>query len=196
MIRSSTKSQADARSAHAERGCNHPDCAEAGVHRAPRSRDQLDSYYWFCREHARGYNAAWNFFVGMDRREIEDYQKADLTWHRPTWRLGGNRRMNGDARNGAAWRRGDFTDPYGIFEEDEGRFGQHAAPRHMPAGGREALAILNLPSTATDSDIKTRYKELVKRLHPDINGDDKQAVDQLKIVIEAYRTLSRRAAMR
>lgn len=193
MIGFSTKSQADARSASPERGCDHPDCADAGVHRAPRSRDQLDSFYWFCREHARRYNAAWNFFGDMNRREIEDYQKADLTWHRPTWPLGGTPRMNGGARINAAWRRGDFTDSCGVFDEDSGPGGQDAGARRMPAEERQALAILNLPNAATDRDIKARYKELVKRLHPDVNGDDEQAVDQLKIVIEAYRTLSRRS---
>ena len=195
MIGFSSKSQAAARSASSERGCDHPDCAEAGEHRAPRSRDQLDSYYWFCLKHARSYNAAWNFFLGMDRSAIEDYTKADLTWHRPTWPLGGIKRKNGEARFNAAWRRGNVTDPYRVFDADEDPAGRDPSLRRIPAGEREALAILNLPGMATDGDIKARYKELVKRLHPDINGEDKQAVDQLKIVIEAYRTLSRRSAV-
>ena len=190
MIGSSSKNQAEARSASPERGCDHADCTEAGEHRAPRSRDELDSYFWFCRDHARRYNADWNFFLGMDREEIEDYTKADLTWHRPTWRIGGKPRINGEARLNAAWRRGDFGNPSGIFDDVEG-----AALTRMPPREREALAVLNLGGAATDSDIKGRYKELVKRLHPDINGDDKAAVDQLKTVIEAYRTLSRRATV-
>ncbi|MFP6729779.1 MAG: DnaJ domain-containing protein [Alphaproteobacteria bacterium] len=190
MFGSSSKNQADARSASPERDCDHPDCAEAGEHRAPRSRDELDSYFWFCRDHARSYNADWNFFLGMDRKEIEDYTKADLTWHRPTWRLGGKARIDGEARLNSAWQRRDFGDPYSIFDNEE-----DAALHRMPLKEREARAVLNLPGMATDDNIKARYKELVKRLHPDINGDDKQAVDQLKAVIEAYRTLSRRAAL-
>ena len=195
MIVSSSKNQADARSAVPERGCDHPDCAEAGMHRAPRSRDRLDSDYWFCREHARSYNAAWNFFLGMDRSEIEDYTKADLTWHRPTWRLGGKSRINGEARLAAAWRRGDYSDPCGVFDDAGSAGGADTILARMPPKEREALAVLNLGGAATDSDIKARYKELVKRLHPDINGDDKKSVDQLKNVIEAYRTLSRRVSV-
>ncbi len=195
MFGFSSKNQAEARSTSAERGCDHPDCAEAGEHRAPHSRDALDSYYWFCLEHARSYNAAWNFFGDMDRHEIEHYQKEDVTWHRPTWRLGGNRRMSGAARLNAAWRRGDFTDSYSLFDDDDDPAAGDPGLRRMPAPEREALAILNLPSTASGSEIKARYKELVKRLHPDVNGEDKQAVDQLKTVIEAYRTLSQRSSV-
>ncbi len=192
MFGTSSKNQAEARRAGAARGCDHPDCSEAGEYRAPRSRDALDSYFWFCLEHARRYNAAWNFFGDMDRQAIEDYQKEDVTWHRPTWRMGGNRRAGDAARMNAAWRRGDFSDPYSIFNDD-GPAARDPGLRRMPAPERESLAILNLPSTATSSEIKARYKALVKRLHPDVNGEDEMAVVQLKTVIEAYRTLSKRA---
>ena len=170
------------------RGCDSPGCDADGVHRAPRSRDSLREYYWFCLEHIRGYNAAWNFFAGMKQGEIEAYLHADFTWHRPTWPLGGQARLNG------MWNGSAFEDPFGAFgarAENEGGAanGAHWRP---PAGEREALAIMNLPLTATADEIKSRYKALVKRLHPDVNGDDKQAVDQLKVVIEAYRVLSRR----
>jgi len=52
--------------------------------------------------------------------------------------------------------------------------------------------VLNLSPDATATEIRTRYKELVKRLHPDVNGGDRKAEDQLKTVIEAYRLLSGR----
>jgi curved DNA-binding protein CbpA len=37
--------------------------------------------------------------------------------------------------------------------------------------------------------IKARYKELVKRFHPDANGGDKGAEEQLKLINQAYSTL-------
>jgi DnaJ-class molecular chaperone len=37
--------------------------------------------------------------------------------------------------------------------------------------------------------VKARYKELVKRHHPDANGGDKSAEERFKTVSEAYRTL-------
>lgn len=180
----------ESRSEDPSRGCDHPGCEAGGAHRAPRSRDTLDSYYWFCLEHARSYNAAWNFFSGMKRSEIEDYLHADLTWHRPTWPLGGGRRIN------AAWKGDAMANPFGIFGAREAGGNGAAADGsvEVPEGEREALAILNLSLSASAGDIKARYKELVKRLHPDVNGGDRQAEDQLKVVIEAYRVLSGRRA--
>jgi curved DNA-binding protein CbpA len=37
--------------------------------------------------------------------------------------------------------------------------------------------------------LKARYKELVKRFHPDANGGDKAAEERLKLVNQAYATL-------
>jgi DnaJ-class molecular chaperone len=37
--------------------------------------------------------------------------------------------------------------------------------------------------------IKARYKELVKRFHPDANGGDRGAEERLKQVIKAYGVL-------
>jgi curved DNA-binding protein CbpA len=39
------------------------------------------------------------------------------------------------------------------------------------------------------AEIRTRYRTLVKKLHPDINGGDKSAEEQLKVVNQAYSTL-------
>jgi hypothetical protein len=46
--------------------CDHPGCEAGGDYRAPRSRLELNHYYWFCLDHVRGYNAAWNYYAGMN----------------------------------------------------------------------------------------------------------------------------------
>ena len=68
----------------AVRTCAHPDCNLVGEFRAPRSRDALDSYYWFCLEHVREYNAAWNYYADMDDTAIEAEKRNDVVWRRPT----------------------------------------------------------------------------------------------------------------
>jgi curved DNA-binding protein CbpA len=39
--------------------------------------------------------------------------------------------------------------------------------------------------------LKRRYKELVKKHHPDANGGDRGAEERLKSINEAYTTLRR-----
>ena len=52
-----------------------------------------------------------------------------------------------------------------------------------------SLEALNLEATATLQDVKTRFKELVKRFHPDANGGDRGAEENLRQVIKAYGQL-------
>jgi DnaJ-class molecular chaperone len=48
---------------------------------------------------------------------------------------------------------------------------------------------MDLDETATLQDIKMRYKQLVKRFHPDANGGDKRAEERFKSINEAYSNL-------
>jgi hypothetical protein len=52
-----------------------------------------------------------------------------------------------------------------------------------------AMDTLQLAHNATLIEIKARYKELVKRFHPDANGGDRGAEERLKQVIKAYGVL-------
>ena len=44
-------------------------------------------------------------------------------------------------------------------------------------------------ATPTEVAIKARYKELVKRHHPDANGGDRSSEDKLREIIQAYNFL-------
>ena len=54
---------------------------------------------------------------------------------------------------------------------------------------KKALSALGLDETADSAAIKARYKELVKRLHPDANGGDRSSEDKLREIIRAYNYL-------
>lgn len=169
---------------HALRMCDTPGCPNEGAHRAPRSRDALTEYYWFCLEHVRGYNAQWDYFAGMSENEVEAFIVADITGHRPTWPMGVPR---GD---GPPIRGDRLKDTFGVFGADGG--GAPDAPAvELPNNERDALATMNLERTATPEEIKDRFKALVKQLHPDVNGRDESAEERLRVVIEAYRLLVR-----
>ncbi len=54
----------------------------------------------------------------------------------------------------------------------------------------KAKTLLGLSDKATLSEIKTRYKNLMKQWHPDTHPDDEQTAHEMSIQInEAYATL-------
>lgn len=178
----------------ASRSCEWPDCAHEGVHRAPRDRDNLRDYRWLCLEHVREYNAHWNYFAGMADSEWSSMQKSQATWERPTWPMG--------ARSGFAWQEREkrVRDDLDALAQGTG-----ARPRGAPNGEKtaaclppeqeRALAVLDLDGTATLKDVKKRFKQLVKRYHPDANGGPKAPTkasqERLRRVIEAYAQLKK-----
>jgi PBP1b-binding outer membrane lipoprotein LpoB len=65
------------------------------------------------------------------------------------------------------------------------------APRKPAVGplALQSLERLGLEEGADAETIKTRFKSLVKQLHPDVNGGDRATEDQLREIIDAYNTL-------
>ena len=50
----------------------------------------------------------------------------------------------------------------------------------------DPFAILGVPSTASEEEIKAAYRKLAKKYHPDLNPGDKQAEQKMREVNEAY----------
>lgn len=51
--------------------------------------------------------------------------------------------------------------------------------------------ILELPSDATEEEIKLAYRQLARRYHPDVNPGDRAAEERFKQIAHAYHTLSK-----
>lgn len=172
--------------------CQWDGCRKAGEHRAPVGRMREGEYFRFCFDHVRDYNKAYNYFSGLNDTDIARFQKEALTGHRPTWTVGvnGHARVAPEAsrmRSGAAGYYNRLRDPFGLFGGDQPR----AQPRERKLRALEAKALesLGLDGKATGADIKARYKELVKRHHPDANGGARGSEDRFRDVIQAYRLL-------
>ena len=54
---------------------------------------------------------------------------------------------------------------------------------------KKALETLGLPETAAAEEIRARYKDLVKRHHPDANGGDRSQEARLQEIIQAHKLL-------
>jgi hypothetical protein len=159
--------------------CEHPGCDQPGEYRAPRSRSALTDYRWLCLEHVREFNAAWDFYKGMSPGEIEAHRRADTSWQRPTWPLG---------RLGGALPEDAILDPLDVL-------GARGARRRAPAAIdtpselRQPLDTFGLHWPVSLDEVKTRYKELAKRHHPDANGGSREAEERLKRINLAYAAL-------
>ncbi len=170
--------------------CEWPGCAGAATHRAPKGRGRENEYWRFCLDHVREYNHSYNFFAGMNTNDIAQYQREAVVGHRPTWKMG----MNGGkptgrsraARFGPAFE--GANDPYGLFG-DAPNGEQRRETRTIRNAERKALNALGFEGEATAAQIKVRFKELVKRHHPDANNGDRSTEDRLREIIDAYNYL-------
>jgi hypothetical protein len=176
--------------------CQWKGCNAAGSHRAPRGRGKDGQYYLFCLEHVRQYNAAYNYFDGMNDSEVQDFQKDAMTGHRPTWKVGVNAAAPGAApvRPAAAHAPGfgfRTLDPHAFFARRAKAAREQAAEtrRQLKPLEKKSLHTLSLPAEATRVEIKARFKELVKIYHPDANGGDQRSGDKLREIIQAYNYL-------
>jgi hypothetical protein len=175
--------------------CDWPGCAHGATHRAPKGRDHEREYWRFCLDHVREYNSSYNFFAGMSDDAVARYQKDAITGHRPTWKmgmLGGHRAAKPRTRFDNAYDGAD--DPFEMFGElgarpRRGQTRQEAERRTVRNAERKALHTLGLETEAQRTEIKARFKELVKRHHPDANGGDRGSEDKLREIIEAYNYL-------
>lgn len=115
----------------------------------------------------------------MTVSEIEDHLRDDVVWRRPTWPLSAPEHQ---------LRPDPIRAPFELFEEllENSIFYQQVATE--PPETR-AMRAMELHHPVTKATVKARYKELVKRFHPDTHGGDRTTEEKLKIIIEAYKTL-------
>ncbi len=156
-----------------------PGCAERAAFRAPKSRENLTDYWWFCLEHVRGYNASWDYYKGMSPGQIEAELRADVSWHRPSWPLG---------QLGTHMTLDGSDDPLHILDTLRGQT-QGMRANRVPEAMQGPLATLGLSWPVTLVEVKSRYKELAKRHHPDANNGDRAAEERLKDINLAYAAL-------
>lgn len=165
--------------------CAHPDCMAEGEYRAPKSRLHVEEdapsgrHLYLCLDHVREYNKQWDYFSQMSMEEIDRFQREAMVGHRKTKPISGHNSHNIFFAQQDAWFFG---------------FGAETAAPQPPKPKLSkpetaAMAVLDIDYPFTEKDLKSRYRTLVKKHHPDANGGDKKAEAQFKAIAQAYRVL-------
>ena len=190
--KSQSQEREEARAKRRVRVCEAPGCKEEGLYPAPKSRRRVNERYHFCLEHVREYNKAWNYFEGMTPGAVERDRVESMTWGRPTWRFGEQGRARA-AKRASAFAGQGIKDGFGFFEEEEVRDEEEIRKRDtrrllrsLPPEYREAFDTLEIQPPCTPEELKSHYKDLVRKLHPDLNQDDPEAERRMKAVNAAY----------
>lgn len=162
------------------RGCDHPGCSSSGDYRAPKTRE-LNDYFWFCLDHVRAYNKAWDYFAGMPSAAIEAHIRSSTVWDRPTWPLGEWQKREQELR--------DTLDK--DFFGGTGEFYTRPEPASaaMSVAERDALALLEMVPPVSFAAIKAQYRVMVKRHHPDTNGGTRESEELFKNINHAFTIL-------
>jgi hypothetical protein len=168
------------------RTCDSSKCLDEGTHRAPKSRNELNSFFWFCMFHAREYNNSWNYYDGMSDEDVEKDVRKDTVWQRPTWRLG----TNGPINLEFAINFNSIHDPYDILHNTRPKVDPHSSNKKIYSSEQtHALTVFGLEQPGDAANIKKRYKKLVKRYHPDAKGSGIKFDEKIRDVNQAYKVL-------
>lgn len=159
--------------------CNWHGCRADGNFKAPRYRDKPGEYQWFCDSHITEFNKNWDYFQGMSQEEIYAFQKdAHLAGARPTW----------DVNQHAGNLHQKMNEAYARM------FAGKAPPSALidipvSAKARDALAVLDLEHPSELKAIKSAYRSLAKKYHPDMNIGNQRAEEMFKKITLAYQFL-------
>lgn len=155
--------------------CDFPGCTKAGEYRAPKDRS-LKEYYWFCLEHVQAYNAGWNYYDEESEEEPEPEKKPRM--HFKGYRSKVNYQFGYKIK-----------DDFGFFGDYAGNF-ESRGDVFYTEKEKEFLKIMELSGCEISIPLlKKQYKKLVKKYHPDVNRNDKNAEEKFKQLTNAYQSL-------
>lgn len=161
--------------------CDFPGCDLIGEYPAPKGEEsenltKPEQWLWFCLEHVRLFNTAWDFGQQMSPEELAKWRQKDEIYHRPSWPFSSN--MPKD------WSHFKYEDPFNLFSEST-----QAPSQALDTDLSDALKLLGLSHPYSDEELKQKYRILAKKYHPDLNSNNPIAEERLKGINQAYRIL-------
>ena len=162
--------------------CDWENCKNTGTYKAPIEKDNSKKFRLLCLEHIKIFNKNWNYFENMNDQEIEYFIKSDLTWHKSTKKFGSSENFFSILWNNA------LEDKLNIFNRSN--YKEYKKIK-ISQTDRDALQVMELNEDAKWDKIQSKFKELVKKYHPDKNKGSKKFEDKLKIITLAYSQLKK-----
>ena len=158
-----------------ERICSNPKCGELGIYPAPKSRDELREYLYFCINCIRDFNKSWNYFEGLSEQELEVEIRKSVTWDRPSWKFG-TKNLNHN-----------FEKALNDFENQKFVKNKNILNKKLD----NAFKILGLSYDTNIKEVKTQYKLLAKKWHPDVQNENQSNNNKDKFIniTNAYKII-------
>ena len=161
--------------------CDWNNCFEEGSYKAPIEKDNSKKYRMLCLNHIKEFNKNWNYFEGMDDKQINEFIKSDMTWHKSTQSFSSSDNFFKVLWNNAL---NENLNKYKV----NGQF-DHINQFKFNHNDVKAFGILGLSIGIKWENIKEKFKKLVKKYHPDMNAGNKKYEDKLKVITLAYTQL-------
>ena len=162
------------------RKCHEKGCLNEGEYMAPKSPNNNEKYF-FCLDHIKIYNKRWNYFAGKNQKQIYDFQKNDFFEGRPTrpFSNGYSSKIKFEFEFGLNHQKLKFKRKKKSF------FTNNKNNSKVD----KALKIFSLNDDFSEKILKKRYKELVKKYHPDLNKSFLNKDSKIKEINNAYNFL-------
>ena len=161
--------------------CQEKDCFNEGEYEAPKSPNSKEKYF-FCLHHIKIYNKRWNYFAGKSQKQIYDFQKNDFFEGRPTrpFSYGYDSKIKFDFEYSLDHEKIKFKKKNKFFLNSDKKSNSRV---------QKALKIFSLNDDFSEKTLKKRYKELVKKYHPDLNRSFLNKDSKIKEINNAYNFL-------
>ncbi|MEG8099194.1 J domain-containing protein [Candidatus Liberibacter brunswickensis] len=159
--------------------CQWDNCQCIGEYRAPVGSGAEEQFFLFCLDHVKKYNKGYNYFLDLSNDEVSRYQKEASTGERFTW-----------TTHLYATR---YPEDTSFFNDQKGSYGHFSdRPENcLNSLQYNAFEVLGLSYDSSCEEIRKRYKDLVKRHHPDVNGGDCGSKEHFQDAVQAYKVLKK-----
>jgi len=157
--------------------CDWNNCVKIGEYKAPVEKDNSKKYRLLCLDHIKEFNKNWNYFEGMNDKQIHEFLKSDITWHKQTQSF-----SSSDNFFKILWNNALNDEVHKTKFNGKNKL-------NFDHNDIKAFEILGVSVGLKWEKIQNKFKKLVKKLHPDTNLGNKVYEEKLKIITLAYTQL-------